>query len=170
MNENNDELKNFNLPENRLPTGLNVLTILTFIWSPIAIIFSVVAFVTAKTTYETKDKVIAQMSNGALPSWMKSIMPDMTHFEEMATKSYENRIPIAILGIIGILLCFWGAIEMRKRKKQGFLFYTIGSILPFVTSALFIGIFAITGGAAIFSIALTLLFIGLYAIQRKHLS
>jgi hypothetical protein len=165
-----DVLSNEEPYDNKLPSGLNVLTILTIIWAVICFISSAWGFFSAKSNFEKKDAVIEQMNSGKIPSWMKSFMPDMTHYEEMATNSFENRLPIMILGIVAAALCLWGGIEMRKRKKQGFLFYTIGSFLPFITSALFVGIFSITNGISVFMIVLTLLFVGLYAMQRKHLS
>jgi hypothetical protein len=167
--QSKDLLNNEVPTDNKLPSGLNVLTILTIIWGVISMLSGAWSFFSAAKSYAEKDKTIEMMNSGQIPSFMKSIMPNMEHFEEMITKSYENRIPIMLLTIVAAGLCLWGAIEMRKRKKQGFLFYVIGSFLPFVTSALFIGFFAVTGGAAIFMLALTLLFVGLYAMQRKHL-
>ncbi|MBS1752719.1 MAG: hypothetical protein JST34_01605, partial [Bacteroidetes bacterium] len=58
---------------------------------------------------------------------------------------------------------------MRKLKKQGFLLYTIGEVLPFLTQFLFIGAFAFTGVSMYVGIGLALLFILLYSMQRKNL-
>jgi uncharacterized membrane protein len=93
----------------------------------------------------------------------------MENFEMMVTKSYENRIPILILSVIGIVLCFVGAMQMRKRKKQGYLFYVIGELLPFLTLAFFIGFFAFSGVAFFVGALFAALFIFLYTMQRKHL-
>jgi hypothetical protein len=169
-NKTNDSLSANEFETDKLPSGLNVLTILTFIGSAFALLGGMWTFYNAKKTFETKDKIMEQMNSGSMPSWLKSFMPDMTHFEEMVTKSYENRIPILILTLIGAVLCIVGAMQMRKRQKQGYLFYVIGEILPLITSAFFIGFFTMSGTGAIFGIALTLLFIILYTIQRKHLT
>jgi hypothetical protein len=168
-NNTNDSLTASEFESNKLPSGLNVLTILTFIGSAFALLGGLWTFYNAKKTFETKDKVIEQMSSGSMPSWLKSFMPDMTHFEEMVTKSYENRIPILILTLVSAVLCIVGAMQMRKRQKQGYLFYVIGEVLPLITSAFFIGFFTMSGGGAIFGIAITALFIILYTVQRKHL-
>jgi hypothetical protein len=168
-NNTNDSLAASEFETNKLPSGLNVLTILTFIGSAFALLGGIWNFYNAKKTFETKDKVMEQMNSGSMPSWLKSIMPDMTHFEEMVTKSYENRIPIFILTMVATVLCIVGAMQMRKRQKQGYLFYVIGESLPLIINAFFIGFFTLMGGAAIFGIALTLLFIILYTVQRKHL-
>jgi hypothetical protein len=168
-NNTNDSLAGSEFESNKLPTGLNVLTILTFIGSAFALLGGIWNFYNAKKTFDTKDKVMEQMNNGSMPSWLKSIMPDMTHFEEMVTKSYENRIPIFILTVVAAILCIVGAMQMRKRQKQGYLFYVIGEILPLIVSTFFIGFFTLSGGGGIFGISLTLLFIILYTLQRKHL-
>jgi hypothetical protein len=169
-NNTNDVLSNEGIEKATLPQGLNVLTILTFIGSAFAILGGLWNFYNAKKTFDTKDKVIEQMNSASMPSWLKSIMPDMTHFEEMVTKSYENRIPILILTLVAAVLCIVGAMQMRKRQKQGFIFYVIGEALPLIISAFFIGFFTLAGGAAIFGIGLTILFIVLYTMQRKHLT
>ncbi len=155
--------------DNKLPSGLNVLTILTIIWAVFSLGSSVWGFFSAEKSYKEKDKTIEMLNSGKMPSAMKSFMPSAENFDAMVTKSYENRIPLLIFGLVATGLCFWGALEMRKRKKQGFLFYVIGSILPFISTALLIGFFSITGAGSIFFIVLTLMFIGLYAMQRKYL-
>jgi len=166
---NPDTLSTGDFDKPFLPTGLNVLTILTFIGSGIQILFGVVGFMRAKTNFDEKDKAMAQMNNEEMPGWAKSIMPNMDNYEEMVTKSFENRLPIFILGLVALSLCIYGAMQMRKLKKQGFTFYLIGQLLPFVTSALFLGLFAFEGIIVGVIIGITLLFILLYALNRKHL-
>ncbi|MEQ1553398.1 MAG: hypothetical protein ABL929_04415 [Ferruginibacter sp.] len=166
---NNDTLANLNIEDNKLPQGLNILTILSIISSSITILSTFWTFVKAKDSYLTKDKTIEKMNSAEMPGFIKSIMPDTTHFDQMITKSYENRIPLLILGLTATVLCLVGALQMRKRKKQGYLLYVIGSLLPFLTSLLFIGTFALNGGGFWFGVGLTALFIALYSMQKKHL-
>ncbi|MGB4845268.1 MAG: hypothetical protein WBP16_12450 [Ferruginibacter sp.] len=153
----------------KLPSGLNVLTILTFIGCAFQLLGSLWSFFTAKSSYENLDKLSAQMNSDSMPGWAKSMMGDPETMVQMITKTYENRIPIVVLSLVAIGLCFYGAMQMRKLKKQGFLFYTIGELLPFLTQFLFLGAFAFSGFAMIFGTAIALLFILLYAMQRKHL-
>jgi hypothetical protein len=169
QNTNPDSLNTADFDKPVLPTGLNVLTILTFIGSGLQILFAVIGFLSAKKSFDEKDKMMAQMNSGEMPGWAKSMMPNMEHYEEMVTKSFENRLPIFILSLVAASLCVYGAIQMRKLKKQGFLFYVIGQLLPFLTSALFIGMFVFGGISFAFITGLTLLFILLYFMQRKHL-
>jgi hypothetical protein len=153
----------------KIPQGLNVLTILTFIGCAIQLLGSLWSFFTAKSSYDQLDKITAQMNSDEMPGFMKSMMGDPDTFVKLITKTYENRVPILLLSLVAIGLCFYGAMQMRKLKKQGFLFYTIGELLPFLTQFLFIGAFAFSGVAMYFGIAVALLFIILYSMQRKHL-
>jgi hypothetical protein len=153
----------------KLPSGLNVLTILTFIGCAIQVLGSLWSFFTARSSYEKLDQLSQQMNSENMPGWAKSLMGDPENMVKMITKSYENRIPIVLLSLVAVTLCFYGALQMRQLKKQGFLFYTIGELLPFLTQFLFIGAFAFSGFAMYFGSAIALLFIFLYTMQRKHL-
>lgn len=153
----------------KLPTALNVLTILTFIGCALQLLGVVFGYVGAKKNLDEKDKVLEQLNSGNMPGWAKSFMPEASKYEAMVTNSYDNRLPILLLGLISVALCFYGALQMRKLKKQGFLLYVIGQLLPFVTSALFIGMFMFSGIAFMIGTCLTVLFILFYMTQRKHL-
>jgi len=153
----------------KLPTGLNVLTILTFVGSAVQLIFALWGFISAKKNYDGLEKLTEQMNSDSMPGWVKSLMGDPETMIKTITKSYENRIPILLMSLVAVALCVYGAIQMRQLKKQGFLFYTIGELLPFLTQFLFIGAFTFAGVGMYFFVAIALLFIILYAGQRKHL-
>jgi hypothetical protein len=165
----NDILTNDQSNKPKLSSGLNVLTILTFIGCALQLLGSAWSFFTAQKSYEGMDKMVEQMSSDSMPGWAKSMMGDPKHLVEMITKSYENRIPIFLLSLVSVALCFYGALQMRKLKKQGYLLYVIGEILPFLIQGLFIGMFTFSGMGMIFGICLALLFILLYTMQRKNL-
>lgn len=168
--ETTPDVLNFN--ENskpKLPSGLNVLTILSFVGCAVQLLASLYAFFSAKKSYDNLDKLTEQMNSENMPGWVKSMMGDPEKMVKMITKSYENRIPIVLLSLVAIALCFYGAMQMRKLKKQGFPLYTVGELLPFLTQVLFIGTFSLSGFGMYFSIAIAALFIILYAAQRKHL-
>jgi hypothetical protein len=168
-NVTNDSLSMPDFDAPKMSSGLNVLTILSFIGCGIQFLTSCWGFISSKTSFENKDKVMEQMNSGKMPAWAKSIVPDMNHFEEMVTKTYENRLPILILSLVAVGLCFYGLLQMRKLKKQGFLFYVIGELLPFVTLALFVGTFMLSGVTFFIGVFIAALFILLYALQRKNL-
>ena len=170
MNEENTaDVLNYDENKPKLSSGLNVLTILTFIGCALQLIGSLWTFISAKSSYDKIDKLSEQMNSEKMPGWLKSMMGDPETMIKMITKSYENRIPIILLSLVAVTLCFYGALQMRKLKKQGFLLYTIGEVLPFLTQFLFIGAFAFSGVAMYFAIGIALLFILLYSMQRKKL-
>ena len=109
------------------------------------------------------------MNSESMPAWAKSMMGSPEHYTALITKGYENRIPIVLMALVAAGLCLFGAIQMRKLKKQGFPIYAIGELMPFVSQALFIGMFSFTGIAFFIGVAITLLFILLYTLQRKNL-
>ena len=99
------------------------------------------------------------------PSWLKKFTgPEV---KEMMAQAIENRIPLLVLGLIAIILCVYGAIEMRKLKKQGYTLWLIGEVLPYISVAIFLPSFFNTIFASV--IIIPLLFILLYTLQRKHL-
>ena len=168
--ETTPDVLNFN--ENskpKLPSGLNVLTILTFIGCALQLLGSLYSFLTAKKSYDGLDKLTEQMNSENMPGWVKSMMGDPERMVKMITKAYENRIPIVLLSLVAMALCFYGALQMRKLKKQGFALYVVGELLPFLTQVLFIGAFALSGFGMYFFMGIAALFILLYVAQRNHL-
>lgn len=144
------------------PEMVNVLTILTFVGSGIAIISAIYNFFNAEHAYQ---KLLdSRESFERMPDTFKKLVgPDPI---EMARRSMENRIPLTLLSLVAAVLCIVGAIQMRKLLKQGFYVYLIGEILPYISYAIFIGSF---GLPIIFSMIFGLVFIILYATQLKHL-
>jgi hypothetical protein len=167
MTENN---QNLSMPDNvkpPIPSGINILTILTFIGCGIGFFSSCYNFMNSKKQIDQMEDLISSGKVDALPGFLKKFYtPEMV---EMARKGYENRLPIFIITVISLVLCFIGALQMRKFKKQGFSLYLIGELLPLVATVVFIGVGAITGFLGIISIGIALLFILLYAGQRKYL-
>jgi len=165
----NDSLTPSDFDKPTLPSGLNILTILTFIGCGIQLLFVVLGFVNAQKSFDEKDKMMERVNSGEMPSWVKSFMPNMDHYDEMVTKSLENKIPILIIGLAAIALCFFGALQMRKLKKQGFIIYLVGQVLPFLSLVLFVGMFMFEGIGFAMSVGIAVLFILLYLTQRKQL-
>lgn len=153
----------------KLSTGLNVLTILTFIGSALQMIGAVFQFLGADKNYQEKDKMLAQANSDQMPGWAKAMMPDPAVYEEMVTRNMENKVPILLLTLAATALCIYGAMQMRKLKKQGYAIYLVGELLPFVTSALFLGAFAFKGMGFMFGLAIVAIFVLLYTLQRKNL-
>ena len=151
----------------KLPSGLNTLTILTFIGCGVGFLFTVYNFFNAKSGLEKMEAAINSPDFEKMPEFAKKMMsPEAL---EMTRKSYENRIPLTLIALIGIVLCLVGAMQMRKLKAQGYMLYVIGEVLPLVGSAIFLGAAFLTGFGGIITICFVLLFVILYTMQRKYL-
>ncbi len=150
----------------KLPGSLNVLTILTIIGSILAFGSSIYGFMTSKKTYETMKDTIEGGKMDEAPQWIKGMMsPEALG---MYQKMHENRLPILILSLVAVALCFYGAVEMRKLKKQGYTFWLIGELLPFGTTILFIGMAAFSG-FGLLMVLFPIIFIILYTVNKKYL-
>jgi uncharacterized protein YneF (UPF0154 family) len=149
-----DALADFNEPK-PLPTMLNVLTILTFIGSALGI-FSLLAM-------PTMCKMMDKLSDN----------PAMTEKAlEATTKMCGNLTLLLTYTAIGIVLCFIGAFQMRKRMKSGFFIYCAGTFLPIILNIIINGISSITyqTSTLVMTIVGALLFPVLYYTQLKELT
>jgi hypothetical protein len=151
----------------KLPQGLNVLTILTYIGCALGAISAIWNYISASTAYKIYE------SGGGLDSLKtenKELNSVLSGANEMVKKAYDNRLMIMIFALAGIALCFYGAMQMRNLKKQGYLIYVVGELLPIISVAVFIGFGNLFGGiAVIFSTLIAAVFIILYTMQRKYL-
>ncbi len=101
-----------------------------------------------------------------MPAFMKKMMgPDAL---ENARRTMENKVPVLLLTLVGVALCLYGAIEMRKLKKQGFTLWVAGEFLPIIGAFIFIGS-GMFSGFALFALLFPLVFLILYAVNKKHL-
>ena len=149
----------------KLPSMLNVLTILTFIGNGLGFFSAFYSYFSAASNY---DKVVqAQDKIDQMPDFVKNMMgPDPVG---NARRMLDNRLPIMLLTLVGCLLCFYGAWEMRKLKKTGFTIYIVGDIVPFISLFIFIGASALTGFTGIFTLIIVVVFVILYATQLKYM-
>ena len=110
------------------------------------------------------DKV-AQDKLAEAPAWARKFAGPEVH--EMMVQSLNNKIPVLIIGLVAVALCAYGALQMRKLKKEGYYLWLVGEVLPFIGSAIFIPAFF--GTIFIWFAVFPAIFIILYTIQRKHL-
>jgi hypothetical protein len=160
-----DHLSNIDVEPRRLPSMLNVLTILTFIGSGLGAVSSVISFFRAQSNYDQAVEVQSKMAEGQ--DLVKKIVGGDP--VEIARKSLENKVPILLIAFVGYVLCTYGAIVMRDLQKKGYLFYAIGEILPLFGILFFIGsgfLFAITG---IMTSIIIVVFLIMYATQLKFM-
>jgi hypothetical protein len=161
--ENQDYLKLEQ--EKKLPTGLNVLTILTLVMCAYELYSYISNFFGAEKALQGVIDAREKMGEDAPGFAKKMLGPDMI---EMMEKSITNKVPMLIIGLLAVVLCTIGAMQMRKQKKQGYLLWLIGEVLPIISAIIFIGGVFFKTFAAIFLI-FPVAFIVLYTFQRKHL-
>ncbi len=150
----------------KLPTMLNVITILTFIGCAYVAIMAVIGYFSASTAYKVYDTI---GTNGTTTE-NKTLNSLLSGAKEMAKKQYDNRFIIFILALVGVALCLYGALQMRRLKKQGYFIYLSGELLPIVSFAIFIGFSNFLGALSIIFAALfAAVFIILYTTQLKEL-
>jgi len=147
---------------------LKTLTILTFIGSGVLFLASLWGFVMGKSGYDKMQQAINDGTVDKLPEFFKSqYTPEKM---ELMKKAVDNGLPIFIISTICYVLCMYGALQMRKQKKEGYWLWLIGELLPFFATAFFVGIEYFVGLGSYFAIAIVLTFIILYSVQRKHLT
>jgi hypothetical protein len=170
FNQNIDQAKDLlNLEQKdmgKLPSMLNLLTILTYIGCAFGTIGAIYSYFTISASY----KLIEGMNTNGLNSDNKAVQSIMSQSMEMVKKQYDNRLMILLLGLVGMGLCFYGAMQMRNLKKQGYLLYVIGELIPILSIAIFIGFGSLFGGITMmFTVLISAVFIILYTTQRKEL-
>ena len=165
MNQENDVLSSNDFTTAKLPSSLNVLTILTFIGCALGLIFTLGTSAINKWLLGFMDK--ATNSGQEISSKDLAEIEKGRHAIELVQ---ANLVPIMIVGVISVILCFTGALWMRKLKKDGFWIYLVGEVLPVISGFILIGTAQYTGVMSyVFGIGLPALFIILYAMQRKYL-
>lgn len=144
---------------------INVLTILTFIGCAIQLIM----------LFATKWLMSFALKIADDPERMASL-PDSQREQILRGKqAYElfsqNQIPITVLSLLGIALCFWGALQMRKLKKQGFYAYAVGEFVPIIGSIALMGLSVQYNSVVsiIIGLGIPVLFTLLYALQLKRM-
>jgi len=155
----------FDKEENKLPSLLNVLTILSII----GCVFQFFSMPISKWLMGfamkalENQEAVAKMSADDVEKMQKA----KTVFELMEA----NSIPLWIVTLLGVGLCFYGVLQMRKLKKDGFYMYAIGEVIPLIGTGIIIGFSNQFNGTSsyIFGIGLPILFIGLYYSQLKYM-
>jgi hypothetical protein len=156
----------FEQDEKKLPSVLNVLTILTFI----GCVFQLVSIPISKWLMSFALKM---MDN---PEQMEKLSEEQVTELQKSKQLFDlmeaNYIPLWIVTLLSVGLCFYGALQMRKRKKEGFYLYTVGELLPLVGGSIILGFSNqfFNTSSYIFGIGIPLLFILLYATQLKHMT
>ncbi|MEO6253567.1 MAG: hypothetical protein ABIO79_09690 [Ferruginibacter sp.] len=150
----------------KIPSGLNILTILTFIGCAVFGLFTLLMPVIYKFLLNMMDKAA---SSGK--EFSEKELADMEKGRAAIELFTNNMVPTMIIGMVGIVLCFMGALWMRKFKKDGYWMYVAGELLPLVAGFFLLGSEQYTGITSyILGIGMPILFVILYTTQRKYLT
>jgi hypothetical protein len=160
VNQFHDSFSDVPPPAKKLPDMLNVLTILTFIGCAIGLVMSF-------WNYFTICNKLKEMGNlgedNPMAEYMNSMAP-------MLQKQCDAKMSILLIGLVCLLLCFAGALQMRKLKKPGFYIYALGEIAAPIAMAAIIGFGSgLMAIGSVFGFVISIVFIILYATQLKHL-
>jgi hypothetical protein len=153
-------------PETKKNGTLNVLTILTFIGCGIGLLGSIYGYTAAEKNLAQMEQFVNGGDADKLPGFMKGMITEESL--AMARLQVANKLPLLIVNLLGVGLCLAGAVQMRKQKMEGYYYWLIGELLPFVGVAIFSS-FAAFKGFAMIGLIFPLLFIILYTTQRKNL-
>jgi len=151
----------------QLPPTLNVLTILTIIWSAFSFSAYLFTFLWAPISYRNAQHAqdtFDQMTQ--MPPFVRSLFGNTLEATRVA---YVNRVPILVIGLLGALFCLVGALQMRKRKRSGFILYVVGDVLPLASLVFFTVMSLLAGIGAGVGYGIAIVFIILYAMQLKYM-
>ena len=154
------------IEESKPSSLLNTAAILSIIGSVVALINSLTSYFNAEKNYERISKMLNSEEIKQAPSFVKSIFNENSLM--MAQKMIENKLPLLIIGIIGSFLCFFGAIFMRKLKKDGYFLWLTGELLHVLSNIIFIGT-AVYAGISLLNLLFPLAFIVIYTLCKKEL-
>jgi hypothetical protein len=145
---------------------INVLTILTFIGCGIQFImvFATKWLMSFAMKMANNPEVLEKMSTKEREQMLRG--------KEAFDMYMQYQIPLVIMSLISIALCVYGAIQMRKLKKQGFYAYVVGEWMPLIGSTALMGFsLQFSGGvmSIILSLAIPVLFTILYGVQLKRM-
>lgn len=163
--------------ENKRPSGLNTLAILSFIMCGIWILVNLFSLISGLTT--SPEESLAKLER--VDPQMAEKMKDLYTPEMM-----NNNLIGAAGGLILTFVSLYGVMMMYKLKKTGFYIYTAGELLTYVLSFAVGGTKAMTASFSAFGmgdsitstiyiitgimILLDLLFIFLYSRHLKSMS
>ncbi|MBL0182460.1 MAG: hypothetical protein IPP96_09220 [Chitinophagaceae bacterium] len=149
----------------KLPSGLNVLTILTFIGCGIFGLLTLLTPVINKFFLNLMDKAASSGQDLSAKQ-----LADMEKGRAAIELTTQHMIPLITVGMVGIILCFIGALWMRKLKKDGYWIYVAGELAPILAMFFIMGTAQYTSiWSYIIGIGIPVLFVILYTLQRKHL-
>jgi uncharacterized protein YneF (UPF0154 family) len=142
------------IPEEQ-PQGLRVLCVLTFIYTSLVGLVSLLGLLFSKPFFSMLEKAKEQMEEN----------PDVTEDQLKGINMLLDMGPGKFSIMCGVLLLiigasFYGALQMWQGRYKGFIFYAVANSIMLVSNLVQLNIFGIIIDA---------LFLGLYFWQSKNL-
>lgn len=160
MQDQRDYLQHSFEVKPRIPGGINVLSILSFIGSGFQILGGIIGYFMISYTVKSLPETRALEKSRE----MKPFSGFLKWSSDATLKQYEYRLPLLIVTIVAALFCIYGVVQMRKLKKQGFAIYSAAELALPLFTAVVIDIWS-----SLFGLVIAILFIILFGVQRKHL-
>lgn len=159
--DTNQEMKNvLNTDDQQtgLPGMINVLTILS-------IIASILAIVSSFWSYFTVCKSVEKLADQEMPEVGGFLGKFLNDSIDTMVKQCDSRLVILVATLATSLLCLFGAMMMRKLKKQGFMIYVLGELIGPLSMMVILG----SSIMMVLGMIIPVIFVILYATQRKYL-
>ena len=163
-NENANALNPDEFTDKSLPQGLKVLTTLTYIGCAVFGLFTLFTPQITKFSLAMMEKAASSGSE-----MTEKQLSDLEKGRQAIELTQAHMIPIMLLSLVGIILCFAGAYMMRKLKKDGFWIYVAGQVLPLLGNFAILGTAQFVDYKSFGALIIPVIFISLYARQRKYL-
>lgn len=162
------------IAESKRPTFLTVLCIITFAVSAYYLFDGVLTIFVSKS-FDTSqwDMISEQMEEaleGAEPGAAQMVETVMEAVSETTVRAINNATTLGLITFFVALLSAYGAYLMFNLRKIGFTIYTAAKIVGIVVPLIILGVNFLT--IILYSIAavIGLIFIILYAVNRKYMT
>jgi len=148
---------------------INVLTILTIIGCGIAFISAIWSLYSSGKSME-QITIMQEQADRISESGSETATNMMLQSIEMVKKQYENRYLLLMVNLLATGLCLFGALEMRKMRKNGYYLWLTGELLPILITVAIIGLNMMGGIVLGVYLLFASVFIILYGMQVKHMA
>lgn len=146
LNQAKDALNLEDKDMKKLPQMLNVLTILTYIGCGLGLLGILLGFLGVG--------FLSSLGSASKSAEGAAIVSTATKYATLSL----------VLSLVGIALCFFGAMKMRNLQKVGFYIYVAGQLVPIIFTFATVGV-----GFGVVGVIIPIAFIVLYATQLKFL-
>lgn len=155
--------------ENKRPTFLTVLCILTFIWSGLTVLFSTNALIGGRMSPEQIENSKLQLMEAYDDDAPEVVNEFLLKSIEVLEIQNNNFFAITATGLLASLMAVFGALLMFKLNRKGFGLYIFAQAIPIFISFYYYGTNIAAVVSVIIQLFISLLFIFMYMVNLKHM-